>query len=155
MRDRVLLACLILAACTAAAGCGMSGGSSQTTNTSDAASQPTSGTALSGWYQRVRSDYQAVIVDMTTVGQDVDQAKLQSDCQILQTDTGKLQSDPPIPDDTLNLTWQNALTNVFKGSSDCQSGLQQHDQALVNQASSEIVTANSDFNQISGRLTAK
>ena len=155
MRRRVLLACVILGACTAAAGCGMSGGSSQTTTTSDAAAQPTSGTALSGWYQRVRSDYQAVILDMTTVGQDVDQDKLHGDCQILQTDTSKLQSDPPIPDDTLKLTWENALTNVFKGTSDCQSGLRQHDQALVNQALSEIVTANGGFNQITGRLTAK
>ena len=155
MRRRVLLACLILGACTAAAGCGMSGGSSQTTTTSDAASQPTTGTALSGWYQRVRSDYQAVILDMTTVGQDVDQDKLHGDCQILQTDTGKLQSDPPIPDDTLKPTWRSALTNALKGSSDCQSGVQQHDQVLANQASSEIVTAKSDFNQISGRLTAK
>jgi hypothetical protein len=133
----------------------MSGGSSPTTNTSAAASHPTSGTALSSWYARVRSDYQAVILDMTTIGQDVDQDKLHGDCQILQTDTSKLQSDPPIPDDTLKLTWQSALTTVLKGSSDCQAGVQQHDQALASQASSEIATATSDFNQISGRLTAK
>ncbi len=155
MRSRVLLACLTLAACTAAAGCGMSGGASRTTSASDAASGPTADTALSGWYQRARIDYQAVTLDMTTVGQDVDQDKLHGDCQILQTDAGRLQSNPPIPDQTLNLTWQNALTNVLKGSSDCQSGLQHHDQALVNQALSEIVTANSAFKEISGRLSAK
>jgi hypothetical protein len=154
MRGRVLLACMALAACTAGAGCGTSSSGSPPTNTIDAASQTTSGTALSGWYQRVRSDYQAAILDMTTIGQDVDQAKLQSDCQILQTDTGKLQSDPPIPDHTLNLTWQSALTNVVMGSSDCQSGLQRHDQTVVNQALSEIATAKGDFNQISGRVTA-
>ena len=98
-----------------------SNNSAASTNSSVATSNP-----LADWYQATgQTDMTTIATDATAIGNDGtngNYGNYATDCGTLQTDVSTAQSNPIIPDSTLNNYWQTGLNDLSHGAAACING---------------------------------
>ena len=99
--------------------------------------------------------YQSLVTDYNTLNAAAasnNQVALATDCDVVSADAQRLQSDPPVPDATLNSLWQTAMTSYALGGRDCAAGIGVQDPQEFEAAITQMSTATSSLDQFAARL---
>jgi hypothetical protein len=112
--------------------------------------------AIGAWWDTgVSTDFQALQNDYNSVTTDAgnqDETDLSTACNNMTNDAQKLQTDPPVPDPSINSNWQGALTEYSKAGSECSDAISVQDASELETATTDMTTANSDLSQVVGQL---
>jgi hypothetical protein len=135
-------------------------GSSASSSTTSAAPSDSSGSALNAtvlgtWRNGIALDEATASIDVLAlqnvvrIGADKD---IESACSQLIPDVKTLQQDPAAPDASTNSLWQQALSDMAKGGSECYGAAPAQNAAELNAAENEIVTGNSGMRAVTNTV---
>jgi hypothetical protein len=144
-----------IAACAKAGGSGQAGPSSGTTTTAPSTpgvASPSNGPALYAWGQQNGYLLNAIVNDMSAIGNDQDPSQMQADCSKLQSDVQAALAAPPMPDTQAAAHWAAGLSDYNASASDCVNGLSQDDPTVVTQAVTEASQGQSELTQVLQRI---
>ncbi len=128
-----------------------------TTTTSPPKPAPTQSVTskVAAWWTLVKPDFQAVTDAFSTLQSSAGTLpRIGQACSHLTTAVDALETDPPAPVTAVNTPYQSALTDWAKGGEECSLGIDQDDMTLIDQATTDFTTGNSEIAQATGEIKA-
>lgn len=103
-------------------------------------------------YLQVSHDAAKVNIDSSATN--VDLPTVRSDCKQLATDVVTAQSNPPMPDRTLEPTWSGILVQLKNAAQLCISGIDQQSSTQLTQAGVDMGNAGTKYLQLAKEVNA-
>jgi hypothetical protein len=113
---------------------------------------------LGTWRNGVALDEATVAIDVVVTEDAVRiqaDKDLQSACGQLIPDVRTLQQDPGAPDPSTNSLWQQALSDLAKGGSECYNAAAAQNATELNSADNDIVSGSSNMTSVTNKVASE
>jgi hypothetical protein len=113
---------------------------------------------LGTWRNGVALDEASLGSDIASIQDAVNSqsnTQLNSDCDSVNTDVQALQHDPPVPDSSINTLWQQALSHIAKGATECSGAVVGQNVQEANAAHNDLVAGGNDLSTATEKIRSE
>jgi|GEM_PF-4603045 len=105
-------------------------------------------TAFDNYDTAIRNDSNNIVNDISNYNV----VSLQTDCNTLKSDVQSMLALPPYPVATTQASFHNALEELSKSGTDCETAITQQNTSLINQSLQEQLTGLRQFNSLEATI---